>query len=121
MSNFTRQIFPFPGNIDETYSFPGIPAFSIEPLDDEDELQGVIDSQLETQEEDPKARSNHFSIVTSPFLYKNRVPLKAQKSADRTSSSEVVLIKRSKYGLPAPKLINSKFLHFSGKYITMFL
>ena len=119
MSNFTSQIFPFPGNIDETYSFPGIPAFSIEPLDDEDELQGVFDSQLETEdeEEDPKARSNHFSIVTSPFLYKNRVPLKAQKSADRTSSSEVVLIKRPKYGLPAPKLINSKFLHFSGKYM----
>ena len=51
-----------PGYIEDPFHFPGIPPFTI--ANDE----GV--------DNDP--RSNHFSIVTSPFLVNNKIPLKSE-------------------------------------------
>ena len=89
--NNTYQFYS--GYIEEPFHFPGIPPFTI------------ANDKVKDRPE-----SNHFSIVTSPFLVNNKIPLKSDKIQSFSfEDGEILKLIRS---LPSPHRIASASVNF---------
>ena len=92
--NNTYQFYS--GYIEEPFHFPGLPPFTIA----NDKVRD-------------RPESNHFSIVTSPFLVNNKIPLKSDKiQSFSVEDGEILKLIRS---LPSPHRIASTSVNF-GNY-----